>query len=64
VHAGRVRRAPRWAQRAGLEWTFRLAQEPRRLVRRYVVGNARFIALVGREVARVRLRPAARRLTR
>jgi N-acetylglucosaminyldiphosphoundecaprenol N-acetyl-beta-D-mannosaminyltransferase len=43
--AGRVRRAPRWMQKTGLEWSFRLALEPRRLVRRYV-RNARFIARV------------------
>jgi exopolysaccharide biosynthesis WecB/TagA/CpsF family protein len=34
--AGRVKRAPRWMQRAGMEWIFRLVQEPRRLWRRYV----------------------------
>jgi N-acetylglucosaminyldiphosphoundecaprenol N-acetyl-beta-D-mannosaminyltransferase len=34
--AGSVRRAPRWMQRSGLEWIFRLLQEPRRLVRRYI----------------------------
>lgn len=54
VLAGQRRRAPRWAQRNGLEWLFRLAQEPRRLARRYVVGNARFIALVAREALRGR----------
>jgi len=52
--AGRAKRAPRWARRAGLEWSFRLAQEPRRLFRRYLVGNARFIALAGQEVVRQR----------
>lgn len=51
VIAGEVRRAPVWAQRSGLEWAFRLGQEPRRLLRRYVVGNARFTALVLRELA-------------
>ncbi|SDS42549.1 anti-anti-sigma factor/polymer biosynthesis protein, WecB/TagA/CpsF family [Opitutus sp. GAS368] len=35
--AGQVRRAPRWMQRSGLEWIYRLAQEPRRLFRRYAV---------------------------
>ena len=40
--AGRVRRAPRWMQRAGLEWAFRLALEPRRLLTRYA-RNAWFI---------------------
>jgi N-acetylglucosaminyldiphosphoundecaprenol N-acetyl-beta-D-mannosaminyltransferase len=34
--AGQVRRAPRWMQRSGLEWVFRLMQEPRRLFKRYV----------------------------
>jgi N-acetylglucosaminyldiphosphoundecaprenol N-acetyl-beta-D-mannosaminyltransferase len=54
VLAGHRRRAPRWAQKTGLEWAFRLAQEPRRLARRYAVGNARFVALVVRELARSR----------
>lgn len=45
VVAGTVRRAPQWAQRAGLEWAFRLAQEPRRMWRRYLVGNTRFVAI-------------------
>jgi N-acetylglucosaminyldiphosphoundecaprenol N-acetyl-beta-D-mannosaminyltransferase len=40
---GRVRQAPRWIQRSGLEWLFRLAQEPRRLMRRYLVNNPLFI---------------------
>jgi N-acetylglucosaminyldiphosphoundecaprenol N-acetyl-beta-D-mannosaminyltransferase len=55
VLAGVRRRAPRWAQRTGLEWAFRMAQEPRRLAGRYVVGNTRFVYLVGREVLRTRL---------
>lgn len=41
---GKTPRAPRWMRRAGLEWAFRLALEPRRLFRRYVVGNPVFIA--------------------
>lgn len=49
VIAGRTSRAPRWAQRAGLEWAYRLAQEPRRMWRRYLVGNAAFLRLVARE---------------
>ena len=40
---GRVRQAPRWMQGAGLEWLFRLTQEPRRLARRYLVNNPTFI---------------------
>jgi N-acetylglucosaminyldiphosphoundecaprenol N-acetyl-beta-D-mannosaminyltransferase len=48
--AGIVTRAPRWMQRAGLEWLYRLCVEPRRLWRRYVVGNAIFCALVARQL--------------
>jgi N-acetylglucosaminyldiphosphoundecaprenol N-acetyl-beta-D-mannosaminyltransferase len=36
-------------QRAGLEWLFRLLQDPRRLAKRYFVGNTRFMLLVLRE---------------
>jgi N-acetylglucosaminyldiphosphoundecaprenol N-acetyl-beta-D-mannosaminyltransferase len=42
-HAGRVRQAPRWMMRLGLEWLFRLMREPRRLWRRYLLGNPRFL---------------------
>lgn len=47
---GKVPQAPRWMQRAGLEWAFRLATEPRRLFRRYAYTNTRFLAefLLGR----------------
>lgn len=41
--AGRVRRAPRWMNALGVEWCFRLLQEPRRLWRRYVIGNPVFL---------------------
>ena len=41
---GRVRQAPRWMQRSGLEWLFRLTQEPRRLAKRYIVNNPLFVA--------------------
>ncbi|MEG3166321.1 WecB/TagA/CpsF family glycosyltransferase [Sphingomonas sp. PB2P19] len=41
--AGVVTRAPVWAQRYGLEWAYRLGQEPRRLLRRYVLGNPSFL---------------------
>ena len=46
VWAGRTRRAPAWMQNAGLEWLFRLSQEPRRLFWRYAKTNARFVARV------------------
>lgn len=54
VLAGLTKRAPRWVQRAGLEWAYRLAQEPRRLFKRYAVTNARFVALVAGELVRRR----------
>jgi N-acetylglucosaminyldiphosphoundecaprenol N-acetyl-beta-D-mannosaminyltransferase len=44
--AGRIRRAPRWMSRSGLEWLFRLALEPRRLAHRYLVNDPRFLALL------------------
>jgi N-acetylglucosaminyldiphosphoundecaprenol N-acetyl-beta-D-mannosaminyltransferase len=40
---GRVRQAPRWMQKSGFEWLFRLSQEPRRLARRYLVNNPQFL---------------------
>lgn len=46
VLAGQIRRAPELLQRAGLEWAYRLAQEPRRMFKRYMVGNMRFILIV------------------
>lgn len=45
-HAGLKRQAPAWMQQAGLEWSFRLAMEPRRLWRRYLVRNSQFIWLM------------------
>jgi N-acetylglucosaminyldiphosphoundecaprenol N-acetyl-beta-D-mannosaminyltransferase len=54
VVAGVTRRAPSWLQRVGLEWAYRLAQEPRRLFKRYAVTNTKFIVLVGAELLRRR----------
>jgi N-acetylglucosaminyldiphosphoundecaprenol N-acetyl-beta-D-mannosaminyltransferase len=45
-HAGKVRQAPRWMRRAGLEWFFRLCREPRRLWKRYLKNNPLFIARI------------------
>jgi N-acetylglucosaminyldiphosphoundecaprenol N-acetyl-beta-D-mannosaminyltransferase len=56
VIAGVTRRAPRLVQRTGLEWLYRLAQEPRRLGRRYLVTNVRFAGMVARERLRRRRR--------
>lgn len=60
--ADRVRRAPRWMAHAGLEWLFRLAQEPRRLARRYLLKDPRFLLILARTALaprsqRVRERP-------
>jgi N-acetylglucosaminyldiphosphoundecaprenol N-acetyl-beta-D-mannosaminyltransferase len=55
VVVGDLRRAPMVWQRAGLEWLYRLLQEPRRLFKRYAVTNTRFVWAVGRERLRHRL---------
>lgn len=47
--ADNIKRAPRWMQRYGLEWFFRLCQEPRRLWKRYLLGNLIFIWTVFKE---------------
>ena len=52
VAIGRIRRAPRWMQRWGLEWLFRFMQEPRRLFRRYFIDDMAFIWLLIKEAAR------------
>ena len=48
-HAGLVPQAPAWMGRHGLEWTYRLAREPRRLWRRYARYNPRFVAAFARQ---------------
>ena len=46
VVSGQIKRAPLWMQKIGLEWFYRLAQEPRRMWKRYLIGNIKFITLV------------------
>lgn len=48
--AGTIKRAPRWMQRNGLEWIWRLKQEPDRLWRRYILRDSQFIFLVMKEL--------------
>jgi N-acetylglucosaminyldiphosphoundecaprenol N-acetyl-beta-D-mannosaminyltransferase len=48
--SGLVQRAPTWMQRAGLEWLYRLGSEPRRLWRRYLIGNSVFLWLVVKQL--------------
>jgi N-acetylglucosaminyldiphosphoundecaprenol N-acetyl-beta-D-mannosaminyltransferase len=50
-HAGRVPQAPSYLQEAGLEWLFRLTKEPKRLWKRYLKHNPRFVALMGAQIA-------------
>ncbi len=48
--AGRLRRAPPWMSRMGLEWLFRMSQDPRRLARRYLLKDPRLASIVAREL--------------
>lgn len=50
IVAGITKRAPLWMQNAGLEWFYRLIQEPRRMFKRYLVGNTKFVLLTFREL--------------
>ncbi|MBU4556253.1 MAG: WecB/TagA/CpsF family glycosyltransferase, partial [Actinobacteria bacterium] len=56
-HSGKLRRAPGWMQRMGLEWLYRLIQEPRRLWRRYVFNNPAYLVKLGAQVIRERFLP-------
>lgn len=56
-HAGKLTRAPMWIQRIGLEWLFRLVQEPKRLWRRYLVTNSQFIYQLLRHKWLIKPRP-------
>lgn len=49
IISGITRRAPNWIQSIGMEWFYRLLQEPKRMWRRYLIGNSRFIWLVIQE---------------
>lgn len=53
-HAGTVRQAPAWVQRMGMEWAFRLLMEPRRLWKRYLMHNPRFLFLVTLQLLHLR----------
>jgi len=58
--AGNLAPPPPWMQRTGLQWLYRLGQEPRRLWRRYLVTNSRFLVHFGRALVRSRLAPSRR----
>ena len=46
VVACKTKRAPKWMQRMGLEWFYRFIQEPKRMFKRYIYGNIKFVRLV------------------
>lgn len=50
VVAGKVKRAPLWMQKAGLEWLYRVIQEPRRMWKRYLITNTKFAVLLVKEI--------------
>jgi N-acetylglucosaminyldiphosphoundecaprenol N-acetyl-beta-D-mannosaminyltransferase len=54
IHAGTLAQAPRWMQRSGLEWLYRLRREPRRLWKRYLVNNPAFVARIITNPPRIR----------
>ena len=56
-HAGNTKQAPRWMQRSGLEWFYRVCQEPRRLWRRYIKIVPRFIGLAAAQLLGFRTTP-------
>jgi N-acetylglucosaminyldiphosphoundecaprenol N-acetyl-beta-D-mannosaminyltransferase len=55
-HAGRISQAPPWMQDRGLEWTYRIAQEPRRLLPRYLYYNPAFLSRFSRQLVREKFR--------
>jgi N-acetylglucosaminyldiphosphoundecaprenol N-acetyl-beta-D-mannosaminyltransferase len=59
-HSGRVRQAPRWMQRSGFEWFFRLCTEPRRLGPRYLLNNPLFIVRTIAQLSGLRRYPLDR----
>jgi N-acetylglucosaminyldiphosphoundecaprenol N-acetyl-beta-D-mannosaminyltransferase len=52
--SGKIRRAPSWMSSSGLEWLYRLAQEPRRMWKRYLVRDPKFLLIILRELRRGR----------
>ena len=51
-YSGRISRAPAWMREIGLEWVYRLLQEPGRMWRRYIIGNPLFLFRVWKETRR------------
>lgn len=53
VHTGRIKDAPKWMKSSGLQWLHRLFQEPKRLWKRYLVNNPKFVWRIALQLARV-----------
>jgi N-acetylglucosaminyldiphosphoundecaprenol N-acetyl-beta-D-mannosaminyltransferase len=51
-YSGRVKRAPSWMRRIGLEWLYRLTKEPKRLWKRYLIGNVLFFYIVAKDITK------------
>jgi N-acetylglucosaminyldiphosphoundecaprenol N-acetyl-beta-D-mannosaminyltransferase len=56
-HSGRVRQAPRWIQRSGFEWLYRLCSQPRRVARRYLINNPLFLVRIALQLSGLRKFP-------
>lgn len=56
-HSGRVQQAPRWIQQSGFEWFYRMCCEPRRLARRYLVNNPKFLWRIAGQLSGLRKYP-------
>jgi len=63
IIAGRTKRAPEWMQKSGLEWCYRIYQEPRRMWKRYAKTNPVFVWMVFKEYVK-RMAPQLNRLSR
>ncbi len=57
LHTGRIQDAPQWMKQSGLQWVHRLAQDPRRLWKRYLLNNPRFLIKIALQLGRVRSYP-------
>ena len=55
IHTGRIQDAPHWMKRSGLQWLHRLMQEPKRLGKRYLVNNPKFVLRISRQLLREKM---------
>lgn len=57
IVAGKTQRAPNWMQQNGLEWLYRIVQEPGRMWKRYLITNSKFMWMLGKEILKQKLAP-------